>query len=228
MKCLLASFFIVGALMGCDVEQNTVADEVPYVLDADTSNSLLANGGWEVMHQADGRTEVTGIIYNNTNEVIDTLEVDYKFISNEGITVDTEYEIVHNIHPEEMVEVRFVTYQDFDKVAIKSGLSNEGWFTIYDVNMKDEVHENGYNKETDPKFTTQYIEGVGYYIYYEGTIVEFKSRVLGGSIEEMEMIFGIANMSKVHPEYEYTLVGKKKNVIFKYKDGIPVVDNLNK
>lgn len=228
MKCILASFFMVGALMGCDIEQSKVVEEVPYILDADTANSLLANASWEVEHQADGRTEITGIIYNNGSDVIESLEVDYKFISKDGITVDTEHESIYNIYPEEMVEVRFVTYQEFDRVAIKSGLSHKGWFTIYDGDVKDSIHDNIHINVSDLEYTSQYVEGIGYYVYYGGTISEFKSRMLNGGVEEMKLVFGMANMSKIHPEYEYTLVGEKKSIIFTYKNGIPVIDNLNR
>ena len=96
-------------------EEEGLSDEV--------LNELVQNIEWTFVKDEFGSVTATGVLENTTNQEIDYIEIEYKFIK-DGVTVDSSFTNANNIAPSEKVKIEIWTYEEFDTLEVKG---SDGW-----------------------------------------------------------------------------------------------------
>ena len=97
--------------------------EIVYEDKNELYNALVQDIEWEFINDGFGNVEVIGVLENTTNEKIDYIEIEYKFIK-EDITVQSSFECETDIEPGEKVQITIYAYEEFDAFTVEG---STGW-----------------------------------------------------------------------------------------------------
>ena len=107
------------ALVGTAVDETITEMEQELEENNATYDELVQAIEWQVVtDEIFGATTVTGVLTNTTEEEIDYIEVEYKFIK-DGVTVDSSFINATDIQPGESVKLDIMTVEEFDNFEVK-------------------------------------------------------------------------------------------------------------